>query len=674
MKKFISLILSILLVFACVGCGGGSSESSSSKRSRPTTSSQSSLSEISSSLQESSSSEIESSSVISSSSQPSSSSSSSSLSSSSSSSSSSTPTIEGESPLAYTDISLDNLTTAQQEEIDRLFYQNNTETVSADPACIYVEEEGYFYLYGTSGKKINCFRSTNLSDWEAMPDAFKQAIDMTYSEVSDIMTEQEFASYQENSWIKYGNTWAPSILYDEASGLYMMFFSAQLAKADTENNISAKYSMVLATSTSPAGPFIQWKGTISAGEYQNGQSYSAYEIGYEDTFIDFLRSEAVNAPYPYEGHFDAIDIEPFIDPKTGDKYIYFVRATGDNHDTNSIMGMKMIDWYTPDYSTLTLLAVPNYAKVSDLTKTLSDENYINEGPYVVYNEENGLYYMTYSAKEYTNKLYMVKQAVATSPLGEFEKISANKGGRVIACETDWLHRGGTGHHVFVKAGNELFIVYHMHIDPIKVHATWKPRCIAIDKMSWTENQDGLLVMNAGGPSYDYRMRPQVVTGYSNLASEATISVNQQKQGAKFQYLTDGAVQMHVSEGISEFEANNAPLEITLNFADPITLKGVMVTNSWSLYTAFDKISKIEVEYLSGGKAYRVYTGEVTFDWDKCYNDNVDSAGFSLYIPGCSSTAIFDEISSVYKVKIYIAHQPYDDMNGLSVSDIAIIGK
>ena len=672
MKKIISLLLTIIAVFTCFGCGGGESDSSSSKKSRPTTSTaQSSLvsSENSTSNQESSSSEA----VLSSSSSSSSSSSfssSSSILTSSTPSIPSTPVIEGESAIAYTDISLDNLTAAQQEEIDSLFYQNNTDTVSADPACIYVEEEGYFYLYGTSGSKINCFRSTNLTDWETMPNAFTQAKDMTYSSVSGIMTEQEFADYQANSWIKNGNTWAPSILFDKASGLYIMFFSAQLGKVEDWN----QYAMTVATSTSPAGPFIQWTGTIPAGTYSNGQSYDSYTVDYSTPFIDFSKTEHINAPYPYEGHFDTIDIEPFIDPKTGDKYIYFVRATGKNHDTNSIMGMKMIDWYTPDYSTLTLLAVPNFAKVSDLTKTLSDENYINEGPYVVYNEQNDLYYMTYSAKEYTNKLYVVKQAIASSPLGEFEKIAPDKGGRVIGCESDWLHRGGVGHHVFVQVGGELYIVYHMHIDPIKVHATWKPRCIAIDKMSWTENPDGLLVMNAGGPSYDYRLRPQLVSGYENLASKATITVNQQKAGAKLQYLTDGAVRMHANEGVMEFEANNAPLEITLDFADPITLKGVMVTNSWNLYTAFDKISKIEVEYTAGGKAYRGYTGEVTFDWDKNYYENLDSVGFPMYIPGCSSTAIFEEIPNIYKVKIYIAHQPYDDMNGLSVSDLAIIGK
>jgi len=599
--------------------------------------------------------------------------------SSSSSSSSSESVIE--TNLNYIDASRSDLTEEEQAEVNELFYQNTLDTtvspVTADPSVIYCEEDGYYYMYGTLdqvwvyGIGICCFRSKNLIDWEMIDNAFYQPnqTQLDYEKVSGLMTEEELAEYKEKSWIKNGNIWAPSVIYDKDLGKYLMFSSAQsTAKGVTP----ADYELFLAVSDHPAGPFIQWTGTVNGGQYNNGTSYGSREVSYEDLYIDFVKVTDNLGNY-YE-QLGAIDAEPFIDPVTNKKYLFFVGTRGENLDANTIFGVEMIDWFTPDMSTLSLLAVPNFAKPTDLTKTLSDEGTINEGPCVVYNEENRKYYLTYSANEFYSKTYSVKQAVADSPLGVYEKVPNQKGGRIIGCEADWIHRSGTGHHTFITVGEETFIVYPMHSNLKSTSTVWKARCIGYDRVNWVTNPDGLLVLSSDGPSYDYRLRPNIYTGYSNIAEMASITCNQMEVGADIKYLTDGAYNMLINEGKYDFNANKAPLEITLDFNSPVSVKGLMVTNSRNLERAFEKISKIEVEYTLNGQKYRAITGEVIYDWDRFYYNNKDANDLMHMISGCNSVAVFEEIQNVSRIKIYLENQIWDSVEGLSLAEILVIGK
>jgi hypothetical protein len=488
---------------------------------------------------------------------------------------------------------------------------------------------------------------------------------LTYDNLSSVMTETEFNNYQQNTWIKYGNIWAPSVFYDDATKQYIMYSSGQTRE-------DGGYALFIATSKNPAGPFIPWTGTIKGGTYQNGTTFASKTIDYSSKIFDFTGAKD-NYGNVYND-IDAIDAEPFVDPITGEKYLYFVGARGANMPTNNIFGVKMIDWFTPDMSTLTLLAKPNYKKVTDTSTTYTDEADINEGPCIVYNEQNKYYYMTFSVQGYNSRLYGVKQAIATSPLGLYEKIDNDKGGRVLSCEAEWIHRAGTGHHTFIMVGDERLIVYAMHDgNYINNNRNFKGRCIGIDKVVWVKNADGLLVM-ASGPSYDYRMRPDAFTGYTNVASGATISANQMQNGANLKYLTDGAIDMLNNEGKFDFNANKEQLILNLNFANAITLKGIMLTNSKDINRAFDKISKIEIDYLVDGVLHRASTNEVGFNWTNFYTNNKLTDGESMYIPGCNSTAIFNEIQNVCNIKIYIEPQAGENITGLSVAEIAVIGK
>ena len=121
---------------------------------------------------------------------------------------------------------------------------------------------------------------------------------------------------------------------------FIICFTAQLTiiRAGYHNT---KY-LGLATSKSPAGPFIQWTGINSDG--------NTIKIG-DPIFV--LENIGLDHDLYKEGR-GFIDASPFVDPLTKEKYLYFTQNRNVDK-TNRIWGMRMKDWATPDYSTVKVL-------------------------------------------------------------------------------------------------------------------------------------------------------------------------------------------------------------------------------------------------------------------------------------------------------------------------------
>jgi beta-xylosidase len=165
-----------------------------------------------------------------------------------------------------------------------------------------------------------------------------------------------------------------------------------------------------------------------------------------------------------------IDAFPFVDPQTGERYLYLSRTRA-AHTSNVIAGVKMKDWRTPDYDTYTELTKVNYTTLEGTEVTERFEGYepnvvnsgnaINEAPNMIYHD--GTYYLTYSACATTDPEYSVMQALGSSPLGPFEKVQESHGGCVVGVQTEslisvWDHVLCTGSHSFVYDGDELWVV------------------------------------------------------------------------------------------------------------------------------------------------------------------------------------------------------------------------
>jgi len=525
-----------------------------------------------------------------------------------------------------------------------LYYLNELNFQIADPTVIYVDEgegAGYFYAYGTSDliqcHGFQCWRSKDMTNWEYVGVAFTPDFSDTWA---------------------YNNYWAPEVLYDD--GVYYLFYNAQNWKAGHRQCIS------VAVSNTPYGPFESLDGTKNL----DGKNLSKGEPVYDFAHILPGRDDVEN---------EVIDAHAFIDPVTGERYLYFSAwQRWHTRGYQEIFGVKMKDWFTPDYSTLTQITSIFNSTVGDFRKQMTggqiqfgdiDEGQneyatVNEGPFVYYHD--GTYYMTYSVYPYTSPNYQVRQAIATSPLGDYTKVPVEDGGAILYTESDWENISSAGHHCFVKCGDQLFIAYHTFLDRATIQSG---RALAVDEIQFVKNEKGQTLMHTNGPTFSYQPLPEAVTGYKNLAPEATVSASHTKEGSDVKYLTDGVYKVHKKDLIKEYETVtvDSATKATLNFKfdDFVNVRSVLLYNSLEYNLSVPNIYSVKLNYKTEGGSAWVEAKNVRFNYE--WHSDMRS---TMY-PGGAMILEFDEMP-VKEIEITIVLSA--DVPAVAISEVMIMGK
>lgn len=505
-----------------------------------------------------------------------------------------------------------------------LYFLNELKFEIADPSVIYIdhgEEEGYFYAYGTSDLVgcfgIQCWRSKDLTNWEYKSVAY----------------QPDF----ENTWA-YTNHWAPEVIYDSASEMYLLFYNADWFEKDNMKCISVAYS------ENPYGPFVPMASPT-------------------EPLYDFsVNNSAISRDLQRK---DVIDAHPFIDPVTGDKYLYYsgygIDGNGNRHG-QTIFGVKMIDWATPDYSTLKELT-KLYNTTTDRNDNDIDEgspDTVNEGPFVWY--QDGTYYLTFSVYAYTRAAYQVRQAISTSPLGDYTKIQPRDGGQVIATDSAWGTITSAGHHCFIACGDTLMIAYHTFLNRNDIT---EGRALAVDTVSFVKNDKGQTLMHANGPTYSYQPLPEEISGYKNLAPQATVTASNMADDSDIDYLTDGVLKVHESDPVKEFTTSGGNTVITLSYNKFVNVRSIMIYNSIQYDNAFWGINSIKLNVKTGDNSTaELEMKNVTFDY-KWHSDSV-----RMIYPGANSIVEFNELP-VNKITITINGTASDIR---SLNEIVVLGK
>ena len=560
---------------------------------------------------------------------------------------------------------------------ENLFYRNERKVDVADPCVVYVGDEndadyGTYYLYGTTGNTgFFCWKSDDLVNWEGVGYALLYR-DLTTPEGKAVSID----------------SWAPEVIYDGDADKWYMFFSS------TPKDSSNSYIPYIAEGDSPAGPFtlvdhiesytatdgtplkdIENIETDNSYYYQRYMTFDPYQmsqamenlgLGDMDATSDVLR---------------AIDFHPYVDPATGDKYLYF------NTSVNSyIMGIKMNSWAEPDYSTLTIIAKPGYSTPSAAEKDVPTEmnTSVNEAAWIT--EHNGKYYLTYSTNSYKDKTYQVCQAVADGPLGEFRKLTEEEGGILLSADAALRDDvSGTGHSSILNAGGQYYIVYHKHNS---VSEGGSSRHVAVDEIEWITVKDAqgndLDVMYANGPTTSVQPLPEFASEYKNVASEAEVSATSLADDSSVSCLTDGLLSVNrfanddMVETYVKETCFTAETTITLTFDDYKTIRALMIYNSKNMESAFYNIERVEFDCrLEDGTLATKYIDGLVFDWDAYTStDDID-----VIRPAASAIAEFDEIEcNEIRITISPATEEqipvhgYNDMAELAVSEIRVLGK
>jgi arabinan endo-1,5-alpha-L-arabinosidase len=308
-----------------------------------------------------------------------------------------------------------------------------------DPAVIRAPD-GYYYAYATQtlrdGEWINIqvARSKDLIDWEQLGDALPQKPDWA-------RTTQDF--------------WAPSVIFDGKT--YFMYFSAT---PDVCHHHERGHALAVATSESPAGPFVDMGMPLLLG------------MG-----------------------FEYIDPMAFDDPVRGRHLLYW----GSGFQPIKVQELAPDRMSFAPNSTPTDLIWPNGENGSFPR--------LVEASWVIYRE--GYYYLFYSGDNCCgpDADYGVMVARSESPVGPFQTLEQAKGvpHSLILFKNDrWL---APGHNCIAEdSEGDLWIVYHA-IDVNKPRQTQEDeinsrRILLIDRIEWHDGWPWV-----GTPSHEPQEAP-----------------------------------------------------------------------------------------------------------------------------------------------------------------------
>ena len=545
-----------------------------------------------------------------------------------------------------------------------LFYANDYDIGLGDPTVFYQEESdgGWFYVTGTTnGKSIELWRTKNFTDWSYLG--------KIYTPASNFFGVESF--------------WAPQLLFDEnadwkyylgndagtGKGLYLLFFSAKAA--------DGTFRLTVTFSKSINGPFTHFSGVNANGDYIDA-SVSCFDVNQ-------LKGLGLYSGHSYGDLYKArrgfIDASPYVDPVTGDKYLYMVRnRTVDT--SNDVWGVKMKDWVSPEYTTTTPLTTYGYTTINK-TEALNftTKNKIDEGPFLYYKDntddgiDNGKYYLTFSIGDTNDKLYPVCQAVGDSPLGPFTKLQPDEGGFIITPGDLWdIH--GSGHHCFFEADGELFIAYHTYT--INSDTTFNKRYFGMAKVEWIYNEDGVYIMRANGPSKDIQPLPNAASEYENIIGDAECNVTSGSSYKNTASLTDGLITLRENDGSVEFEFKGTA-KIAFTFDEYVTARAIMIYNSYDYEYCFDNIAKIEFTYrkLIEGKYYygTAYIEDLGFDIEyhlipQYYLLGKGETNMLQLRPTGAAIAEFDELEII---SVTVSIEAKDPSSVCRISEIMLLG-
>ena len=586
-----------------------------------------------------------------------------------------------------------------------LFYDNEVQQGFPDPQVLDdTARSGYYYLYGTSSGFFT-MRSKNLTEWENVGPVFNQS------------------QTKEVERCTSAHMWAPEVVYE--NGTYYLFFSATPEADDSIDEAAAGvagvglYNIYVATSSKPDGPFtmVNFKDEnlpektrhdfntetnveiteeqALSGEYAYVKEDSGY---YKAAFPHYFAKYCLFSPdelskvlqrrgvtagsseKPNALYWGCIDPHPFVDPRNGDKYLYF-KVEPATFSFNLIMYVKMTDWLTPDWTHSDYLIMNGYYTLADWendeNKGVSyEQTVVNEGPCMLYHEDangTGKFYLTYSVNDATSSNYQVCTAIADEPDGPFRKLTEEEGGRLLtSITTESMTVSGTGHHSFMTIGDQLFIIYHRHKD---YSAGGTDRYTAADEVKWitVKDKDGadLDVPYVNGPTDSIQPQPAAFSGYKNIAGEANITAS----GAQnLDAVTDGLLSIHktANETFMSYIPETiiaSTTTFTFEFAEARNARAVMIYNSAFEDFIFRNVSRIE--FLLADGSTRVVR-DVTFDIK--HNGETGGADGNSLLLVKSGAAAFIEFYDINVKSVKVTVDVPEGQESVGISEIRILGK
>lgn len=394
---------------------------------------------------------------------------------------------------------------------------------------------------------------------------------------------------------------------------------------------------------------------------------------------------------------------------TTNLYSYTSTVYKGKTEIDPVTGLTLEDPEYPCYLDESYIHTSVFADGRDGSTEVEDLNdgTVCEAPQMLTTkDQNGdtVYILTYSPRGVGAASYDVKWAYSRNPLGPYVKPSPEQGSTLLGLDQNNDFMSNLGHVQFLHVDDEWWIA-HWEWRTFGGDKPDEGRIYALSSMTWIENSysatrgdvwnepclnaNGSPILDNGavtwqpsniqfkvpvanGPHNTVQPAPSIYTGYTNIAGQATVTATNEVKGSdSLKYLTDGHVVTWSVYEDREFKANNSST-ITLTFETPVTIRGVLVYNSYTYENAFNKVDSIEFT-LANPPAWFDTTAT------SCYIKNLGIPASSInelmhtMRPGSAAAATFNEIT-VSEIKIKISDLIDTTSKELRISEIMVLGK
>ncbi len=310
---------------------------------------------------------------------------------------------------------------------------------------------------------------------------------------------------------------------------------------------------------------------------------------------------------------------------------------------------------------------------------------VTEGMYLW--KEKGRYFYTYSPQGYAAQNYDARQCITFEGettnsqgliFGPYHKLPKMPGAIMSRSFGDYINEqmSGTGHHAFVRNGDELFCIYYAHADPYDGWTSGSDgRFYAFDRVVTYEDPTYGWLMAGKGPTQTVQYKPTSYTGLKNVAPQATVTATNCDENT-IKYLNDDFFVVHEYFTDREFVAKGATT-ITMKFAEPVTISALLVYNTMVYDEAFAQIDLIQFKLASAPDWIDQKYASLT----DCYIKDLAMPGeyadssTSKIRSGATAAASFNEIK-VSEISFTVSKKVSDfaEDGTIRISDIVVLGR
>lgn len=323
-----------------------------------------------------------------------------------------------------------------------------------DPSII--KDNGNYYIFGSHMTAAKC---DDLMSWESVADGYGKG-NPVYGQIYDVRDEAFAYSGDRTSLIvtddKTTHVWAPDVIYNKTTGLYYMYYCT----TSTWNASNLCYG----TSETVDGPY-EWQGALIYSGF-NRETIKATDVcDYVDEEYA-LKHYVKNNAYNFEQYPNAIDPAVFYDENDRMWMVYGSWSGGIwllelDPATGEVIHPKADENNNVD---------AYYGK-----RLLGGGHKSIEGPYILYDEKSGYYYLFVSYGSLTsNGGYQVRVFRSETVDGEYTDMNGEYPTAAVDHQLYGLKLTGnyklpsiekaymaTGHNsAFTDDDGKMYLVYH----------------------------------------------------------------------------------------------------------------------------------------------------------------------------------------------------------------------